>query len=418
MAPSRITSTKQPTVTAEVFAAAEILLTIKHDSWEYPRKNLTFSRDHFDTFGQSDLGSAIINNAADATRDIASHWPESIFWRNVDGDTLEPPPKAAADDDTDSVATTDSATTESFSTDYPMSPSKKSEKPNGEGPNGEVPNGEELDGKKPAGDTPKKVPKTPSREAVSTKGEASTPSTRKLKTSSRSALLREIETAEGPRRKELFDQLVEATTSEWMQKAGGDHMKAAEFYFKSQEEANQRPWAEEISAKVQRMRKDRLDPKMLQQEMEEEQAEENATRKGKLNRGHRLQDAKDQDVPNEASVAAPGSSKHIPAVNTPKYPTPLPSLAVQQPQSLIASKDVEELSAPIPEASIPPPQTKHQHKEQDAGSESPKKKRRKTAAETLRSDLGEHWNPGVTDDGHRPCVNGRRDQTSESKGSG
>ncbi|KAI1422785.1 hypothetical protein F5Y12DRAFT_596160 [Xylaria sp. FL1777] len=85
----------------------------------------------------------------------------------------------------------------------------------------------------------------------------------------------EQQAAERAHRKEIMDAEVAKVTAQYMKKSGGDLEKAAGFWFDREELKRQQPWPalEEAKATIESMKKDILNPTMLQLQMEEEEAE-------------------------------------------------------------------------------------------------------------------------------------------------
>ncbi|KAI0454472.1 hypothetical protein F5B21DRAFT_238410 [Xylaria acuta] len=245
-------------------------------------------------------------------------------------------------------------------------------------------------------------------------------------------LLREQEAASRARRKQLIDAGVEKLTAEWMEKAGGDHNKAAGFWFEREEQKRRQPWPglQEGEAFVEKMKKDILDPLQIQRQMEEqEDAEENATvrtrflprriRERRLAGSKTAAAAPSADSKRQAGPAE--QARHM--LETQQLPTstaldltaptktavnPKPPLAASGKQLApsTALQSAEMLSTPLTNTSPPPPRPE----KQDLPTNSRKRKRNQTEAKKLLSDLGEEWAVSVTDTGHRPCVKKLRQQ--------
>ncbi|KAI1128219.1 hypothetical protein F5Y10DRAFT_179823 [Nemania abortiva] len=153
--------------------------------------------------------------------------------------------------------------------------------------------------------------------------------------------------AKKPYEKELPEQ-----AAQWMRKAGGDHMKAAGFWFERQEKKGKEPWSqlEKGKAYLEEMKKVPLDPRALQREIEEEEAEkeEAARRRMRKRRCFRK-----DPVDSEAALLEPSvsSKQQTPAIeqtdHVPETQKPAPSTASQEDQLLPVSTQTSEVPKPL-----------------------------------------------------------------------
>ncbi|KAI1745545.1 hypothetical protein F4680DRAFT_402526 [Xylaria scruposa] len=243
----------------------------------------------------------------------------------------------------------------------------------------------------------------------------------------------EQEAKERARRKQWMDAEIEKLTAEYMEKSGGDLMKAAGFWFEREEQKGRQPWPalEEGEAFIENMKKDIFDTAQLQREMREE--EEAVGRKPLLSRqrtrtqglgGSKTAPAAPSVNPKRQAGAAE-QSRHVPSATqlasstaasftTPtktvvKPKTP-PAASSRQPAPSNALRSAEMLSTPLISTSplLPPPE-----KQVFPSNNGRKGKRRPTETKKLLSDLGAEWTVNVTETGHRPCVKRRRQNGSE-----
>ncbi|KAI0549525.1 hypothetical protein F4679DRAFT_546483 [Xylaria curta] len=243
---------------------------------------------------------------------------------------------------------------------------------------------------------------------------------------------KEQEAKERTRRKQRMDTEIEKLTAEYMEKSGGDLMKAAGYWFEREEQKGRQPWPglEEGEAFIEDMKKDILDPAQLQREMREE--EEAVGRKPLLSRqrtrarglgGSKTAPATPSVNPKRQAGAAE-RSRHMPwakqlacstaanlttptkTVVKPKTPAAASS---KQPAPSNALQSAEMSSTPITSTSPPPPPSEKQVPPLNGR----KGKRKPTETKKLLSDLGADWTINVTETGHRPCVKRRRQNGSE-----
>lgn len=216
-------------------------------------------------------------------------------------------------------------------------------------------------------------------------------------------------------RKKVIDAEVVGVTAEYMKRAGGDHMKAAGLWFEREEQKEHEPWAEleRGEAFIEAMKKDILDPIALQlQQEEEEEAEEARRSKRKSGVIRRPRPVKRRGgsssslQPSVPKAAQEGSLLAAPK-KTAGDPEPPLVIPAKQPASLAALEDVEPSSASTSKVTLPPTQPS----DQDLPSETPRKRKRSTAADVLESALGKKWEAHVTDDGRRPCTRIRQEKT-------
>ncbi|KAI0433237.1 hypothetical protein F5Y09DRAFT_299415 [Xylaria sp. FL1042] len=92
--------------------------------------------------------------------------------------------------------------------------------------------------------------------------------------------------AERAHKKQIMDSAIEKLTAEYMEKSGGDLEKAAGFWFEREELKRRQPWPRlrEAQTALEEMKKDALDPRELDEEIEREQEEMEKRRKRKRKR--------------------------------------------------------------------------------------------------------------------------------------
>ncbi|KAI1751213.1 hypothetical protein F4782DRAFT_506304 [Xylaria castorea] len=246
---------------------------------------------------------------------------------------------------------------------------------------------------------------------------------------------REQEAKDRARRKQWMDAEVEKLTAEYMEKGGGNLMKAAGFWFEREEQKKRQPWPglEEGESFIENMKKDILDPVQLQREMAEEK--EAAKRKPILNcrpsRARGLGGSKTvpaaPSVDSKRQARAAEQARRMPEAQQPasstaiNLTTPTKTIVNPKPPSAAASskqlapstalQSAEMLSAPLNSTSPPP----HPPEQQVLPSSGRKRKRKLTEAKILLSDLWGDWAVSVTETGQRPCVKRRQYKESESE---
>lgn len=185
--------------------------------------------------------------------------------------------------------------------------------------------------------------------------------------------------------KEAMDAEVARITAGYMERAGGDHMKAAGLWFEREERKRHEPWAEleRGEAFIEAMKKDILDPVALrlQLEEEEEEAEEESRGKRRSKRIRQSRRGKERGGPSSSlQPRLPKAAREGSLLTAPKEP---PSVTPGKPLApLAALEEVELVSEPTNKTTLLPTQPR----DQGLPSETPRKRKRSTAPDILESD--------------------------------
>ncbi|KAI8955912.1 hypothetical protein F4801DRAFT_527339 [Xylaria longipes] len=253
-----------------------------------------------------------------------------------------------------------------------------------------------------------------SRNQTAPKPTTTAPTTRKKKES-----LKEQEATSRARRKQLIDAGVEKLVAEYMEKAEGDHNKAAGFWFEREEQKRRQPWPGLIEGEafIENMKKDILDPLEIERQMEEEEeaAERRAFSRRLFARARGLVASK--TAPAAPSVDSkqqtPAEAQQLATLTTFDLTTRTKPVVNPKPPSAASSKQLapsitlpsaKMLSTPLTNTLPQPSPSEKQVLPSN------KRKRKQTEAKKLLSELGGEWTVNVTDTGHRPCVKKPRHQ--------
>ncbi|KAI0972939.1 hypothetical protein F4678DRAFT_33569 [Xylaria arbuscula] len=101
------------------------------------------------------------------------------------------------------------------------------------------------------------------------------------------------ETVRRSRKQKTMDAAIAKSTAEYMKKSGGDLEKAAGLWFARELTKSRQPWPalEEAEAAVEKMKRNRLDPKRLLLQIEEEKTKRE-TRKKRMRKGEKRKEDK------------------------------------------------------------------------------------------------------------------------------